>query len=289
MTTVLPEIVVLMAVYNGDEWLQEQVASILGQQEVNVRLVINVDRSTDNSRALCERLASENPAVIVLPEELRLGSATKNFLYLAQRVTVGSADFVAFSDQDDIWDSDKLHRSIRAMSENIADGVSSDVEAFWPNGKRRLVIKSQPQRRLDFVLEAAGPGSTYLISKALWEDFVVWLNGKDLEKMPPHDWLLYAFSRLNGYRWHIMAESTVLYRQHDQNVLGANLGFKGRIARVGSVVNGSFRDDVQRLADAFKGDFPIAVSRWALLSNWSDLRRRRLEAIIFAVLCFLFW
>ena len=289
MTTVLPEIVVLMAVYNGDEWLQEQVASILGQQEVNVRLVINVDRSTDNSRALCERLASQNPAVSVLPEELRLGSATKNFLYLAQRVKVGSADFVAFSDQDDIWDSDKLHRSIRAMSENIADGVSSDVEAFWPNGKRRLVIKSQPQRRLDFVLESAGPGSTYLISKALWEDFVVWLNGKDLEKMPPHDWLLYAFSRLNGYRWHIMAESTVLYRQHDQNVLGANLGFKGRIARVGSVINGSFRDDVQRLADAFEGDFPIAVSRWALLSNWSDLRRRRLEAIIFAVLCFLFW
>lgn len=289
MTTVLPEVVVLMAVYNGDEWLQEQVASILGQQQVNVRLVINVDRSTDNSRALCERLASENPEVSVLPGDLCLGSATKNFLYLAQKVEVGSANFVAFSDQDDIWDRDKLDRSIRAMAENTADGVSSDVEAFWPNGKRRLVIKSQPQRRLDFVLEAAGPGSTYLMSKALWGDFVVWLRGKDLEKMPPHDWLLYAFSRLNGYRWHILAESTVLYRQHDRNVLGANLGYKGRIARVGSVINGSFRKDVQRLADAFEGHFPIAVSRWALLSNWSGLRRKRSEAIIFAVLCALFW
>jgi rhamnosyltransferase len=289
MTTALPEVVVLMAVYNGAEWLQEQVASILAQQQVSVRLVINVDRSTDDSRALCEKLASENPAVSVLPGDLCLGSATSNFLYLAQKVEVGSADFVAFSDQDDIWDSDKLDRSIRAMAENAADGVSSDVEAFWPNGRRRLSIKSQPQRRLDFVLEAAGNGMTYLISKALWGDFVVWLSGKDHDKMPPHDWLLYAYSRLYGYRWHIMAESTVLYRQHDRNVTGANLGFKARIARVGSVINGSYRKDVQRLADAFEGDFPIVVSRWALLSNWSDLRRRRLEAIIFAVLCALFW
>lgn len=289
MSSSTPIVLVLMAVHNGERWLSEQVASILAQEGVVVRLVISVDTSTDASLALCENISSNEHRVSVIGDELRHGSATQNFLFLSRTVDFESADFIAFSDQDDLWDHDKLKRSIQAMEVNKAEAVSSDVTAFWPNGRQRLIVKSQTQRKFDFVLEAAGPGSTYLMSRQFWIDFRVWLSGRDLADMPPHDWLIYAFGRINGRRWHIMKESTVLYRQHDDNFLGANLGFKGRLARIDSIVSGAFRADVERLSKVFGDDFPIAVSRPALLRNLFNLRRKRSEAIVFGVLCALFW
>ena len=289
MTIAEPEVLVLMAVYNGEEWLSAQIDSILAQEAVSIRLVISIDRSSDSSRAICERYASQDQRVNVLSTDTSHGSATKNFLFLTKETDAGSASYVAFSDQDDIWDLDKLRRSIDEMQRREVAAVSSDVVAFWPDGTRRLIIKSQPQKKFDFVLEAAGPGSTYLISRQLWMGFREWLADRRDIEMPPHDWLIYAYARIYGHPWHIMPQSTVLYRQHRDNFLGANLGFKGRLARIKSIKSGAFRADVERLARAFGDDFPLSVSKGALLSKLFTLRRKRSEAIIFGLLCALFW
>ena len=52
MTIAEPEVLVLMAVYNGEEWLSAQIDSILAQEAVSIRLVISIDRSSDSSRAI---------------------------------------------------------------------------------------------------------------------------------------------------------------------------------------------------------------------------------------------
>lgn len=53
------------------------------------------------------------------------------------------------------------------MTETNVVGYSSNVTAFWPANKRKLVSKAQPQRTSDFMFEAAGPGCTYLLQGSL--------------------------------------------------------------------------------------------------------------------------
>ena len=289
MSRAKPNVYVLMAVYNGEPWLPQQIQSVLNQEDVTVRLFISVDVSTDDSFAYCMRMSEENLEVEVLGYGERFGSATRNFSRLIAEVDTLDADFVAFCDQDDIWDSDKLIRSIKALSQQGCSAVSSDVTAFWEDGRKRLIVKSQPQRKLDYVLEAAGPGSTYILSQKVWSAYKTWLSERLIHELPPHDWLIYAFCRIYGYSWFILSESTVLYRQHEGNFLGANLGFRGRLARIESIRSGEFRKDVSRLKHLFGGDFPISTTRFGLLKHWSQLRRKRSEAVIFALLCLVFW
>ena len=284
-----PQVYVLMAVCNGAPWLPEQVQSVLNQEQVSVRLFISVDVSTDDSLAYCQRISEENQEVEVLGYGETFGSATRNFSRLIAEVDTADADFVAFCDQDDIWNSDKLIRSIRTLSEKGCSAVSSNVTAFWGDGRKRLIVKSQPKRKLDYVLEAAGPGSTYLLSQPVWYAYKNWLSERLTNELPPHDWLIYAYCRIYGYPWFILSESTVLYRQHEGNFMGANLGFRGRINRIETIRSGEFKKDVSRLKHLFGPDFPISTTRFGLLKHWFQLRRKRSEAVIFALLCLVFW
>lgn len=55
-------------------------------------------------------------------------------------------DYIAFSDQDYMWARDKLFTHVELAKRFHADGVSSNVQAFWTNGKERFVVKAQPQK-----------------------------------------------------------------------------------------------------------------------------------------------
>ena len=61
-----------------------------------------------------------------------------------------------------------------------------DGTAFWSNG-RRYITKSQAQQKYDYVLEAAGPGSTYVLTAPVFSAYEV---VEDRYKTTPHDWLL---------------------------------------------------------------------------------------------------
>ena len=56
------------------------------------------------------------------------------------------------------WFKDKLIRAVSAIEENNCNAYSSNVTAFWPDGKEALIDKAQPLRKWDYFFEAAGPG-----------------------------------------------------------------------------------------------------------------------------------
>lgn len=279
----------LMAVHNGLEYLPEQVESILQQRSVVLDLWFSDDNSDDGSFEWCCDLASRTSNVHALTNDGSFGSASKNFFRLLRDVPLDDYDFIAFADQDDIWELDKLFLSIRELRENRCDGVSSDVTAFWPDGTRKLIVKSQRQRAFDYLLESAGPGCTYLMRKELALDIVAWISNHSLEKLPAHDWLIYAFCRTRGYRWHIIPKSTVMYRQHSGNFLGANYGLSGKFRRLQSIRSGEFRADMEQVCSLIEQSSKIKTSRLALLIRWRHLRRDGLEGFAFLLMCVLFW
>lgn len=161
----VPKCVVLLAVYNGMKYLNEQVESIFKQIGVDLTILISVDASLDGSEAWVDTLLQRDPRVVILPHGGKFGSAAKNFFRLLSEVDVPAFDYIAFADQDDYWYSDKLLRATCILNDQNYDAYSSNVTAFWPGGKRMLVNKAQVQKQWDFIFQSAGPGCTYVMNK----------------------------------------------------------------------------------------------------------------------------
>ncbi|MGV8896788.1 MAG: glycosyltransferase [Rhodoglobus sp.] len=226
------ETVVLLATYNGVRWLEEQVSSILDQEGVSVRVVAMDDGSTDGTVDWLRARASTEPRFEFVESRTRAGSSSANFYRLLTTVDTAHA-LVAFADQDDIWMPGKLQRHAALIALGF-DGVSSSVTAFTPNGKRTLVRKDFPQRERDYLLESPGPGSTFLLTPRLAQLTRELLTRPDAvaPDVEYHDSLIYAIARAHGWSWHIDGESSVDYRQHDDNVMGSNTGVAAALERL---------------------------------------------------------
>jgi rhamnosyltransferase len=135
----IPSIAVLLAAYNGKEFISEQVDSIFNQSAVSVHLFISVDLSTDGTYEWCNQLETNYHNVTVLGYGERFGGAAKNFYRLIKEVDFSSFDYVALSDQDDIWLPSKLTHAIKLITIKKLHAFSSDVVAFWEDGRESLV------------------------------------------------------------------------------------------------------------------------------------------------------
>lgn len=292
------KVAVLLASFNGLEWLPSQLGSILNQVDVEVSLYISDDLSQDGSYVYLQQFAEQNSNVTLLPQISKFGCAGKNFYRLIRDVDISDFDYVAFADQDDVWELDKLIGHINLLKKHGVEGVSSNVMAFWPYGLRKLIDKSQPQRQLDYLFESAGPGCTFLMTpwlintvKRLLED-----ASSVAREVALHDWLCYAVCRASGRTWWIDAKPSVQYRQHSQNVLGANSGTKAKLARINKLADGWYRGEVlkvvkictifdkQRLNQLSECLIHKGLkSRFGLLSFVSEARRSLLDRAFLAL------
>jgi len=245
----LSQVAVLMATYNGLRWIQEQVDSIIAQKEVNVTLFISDDASNDGTREWLEKRSQETLSIQLLPISNRFGSAGKNFYRLITSVNIKGYDYVAFSDQDDIWETNKLIKHINLSQQHNAEGVSSNVIAFWENGKEKLIVKSNPQKKWDYLFESSGPGCTFLITPWLVYKVREQLVDKDslAHKVALHDWLTYAVCRAHGRKWVIDFSPSLKYRQHHTNVVGANVGIRAKLARLKKLKQNWYRTEVLKI------------------------------------------
>jgi rhamnosyltransferase len=247
----VPKVAVFLAAYNGIRYLPQQLNSILMQEDVAVTVYVSVDQSVDGTEAWFDAGAQSDSRIIVLPHGERFGGAAKNFFRLIQDVDFSKFDYVSFADQDDIWQQDKLKRHIELMQKNDVDAVSSNVIAFWPDGKTKLIDKSKPQRELDFLFESAGPGCTFLMTPWLVNEVKKLLvdSSSDASQVALHDWLVYAVCRASGRKWLIDPTPSMQYRQHGKNVVGANSGLKAKLARLKKISNGWYRREVLKVLE----------------------------------------
>lgn len=298
LTSSTPHVAVLLAAYNGMRWIEEQISSILGQHGVNVVIYISVDVSSDNTLAWCRNLADTEPRVVVLPDTgERYGGAAKNFFRLVKDVDFKSFDYITYADQDDIYHQDKYKAAHEIIMARGCAGYSSNATAYWSGGRKVLLVKSQPQRKYDFLFEAGGPGCSYVlrVSDALeFKSFLI-ENWKLANEVGLHDWLTYAWFRSVRKNWYIDEKSYILYRQHGGNQIGANNGLSGIKSRLSLLTSGWYRGEVQKISNLVGHNVPgLPVSllesgtlpRGYLLANFNEFRRSTRDRIAFGLLAF---
>ena len=244
-----PRVLVLMASYNGMQYIDAQIQSIADQVDCEVKLLISVDKSDDNTFYHLQDLKKQVKFIELLAYGVKYGSAAANFYRLVTEANLQGYDYMAFADQDDIWEPDKLSRHVRLAKLSGASGVSSNVVAFWPDGKTKFINKAQSQRGLDFLFESAGPGCTFLMTLWLLEKVRDQLLSENslAKEVALHDWLVYAVCRAHGHKWIIDSNPSVQYRQHENNVIGANAGWKAKWVRLQKLREGWYRNEVIKI------------------------------------------
>lgn len=280
----LPKIAILLAAYNGELWIQEQINSILNQVNVEIYLFISVDLSTDKTHELCKQYAQKYQNINILSYGERFNCAAKNFYRLILDVNFLDFDYVSLADQDDIWFPEKLSYAINSLKGNNVEAYSSNVSAFWESGKRKLVKKSYPQKKFDHYFESAGPGCTYVLKRNSAQSLKIFIesNWMSVNKIESHDWLIYAFFRSNQMLWHIDSKVFMLYRQHELNQVGSNFGFLAYSKRIKMIKSGWYRSEVKKISEMVKvNDYcTFDLGRWFLIKNFYQLRRRNRDVFI---------
>lgn len=219
-----PCIAVLLAAYNGEQYIGEQIESVLAQSYQNIRLIISDDFSTDNTPALIKQYSLKDDRISVIQSEKRLGSAQANFMFLLKNCT---ADYYMFCDQDDFWFPDKAAMELKEMQAlekpgmpvlvhtdlSVADKELNRIaESFFQYQK---LSKKQPLSVT--LIQNNVTGCTVMINSALRE---LALQKEDTRGILMHDWFLAILASCVGIIGFV-DRPTMLYRQHDKNQIGA--------------------------------------------------------------------
>lgn len=289
------KIAVLIATYNGERFVKEQIISIMSQSITPKQIIVTDDHSNDKTYLILSALHKKYKNINISKNKYRYKSAAKNFINLLRNVNLNEYDYIALSDQDDIWKKYKLEEAVKRL-ENGFDAYSSNVEAFWENGQRQILVKNQPFQKFDHLFESAGPGCTFVLNKKFVLKLQQFLNKSHFRQVDNyHDWLIYAFARSHNFNWYIDSYPSVNYRQHSTNVFGANVGKKAFLSRVNRVLLGEGVDFAFQLMkelkiqDSFiRSLFPM--SRFNLLRlafKAKCCRRRPREQFFFFIACIL--
>lgn len=276
-------ILVLMATHNGMAHLPEQVQSIQAQQGVDVQLLAYDDQSTDATPEWLDEHGIQR--LLTRPE--RLGPAGA-FVHLLLTADLDQSEAIALADQDDLWSPDKLQQQLKTLrGDALLAGVSSNVTAFWQDGRRQLINKAGRFTTHDHLLESAGPGCTYLLSRAFvdalraaWTQHGLTPLEAHVRGRPHHDWLLYASARALGWRWVMSPQPLVLYRQHAQNVFGVNRGWRGKWARLQALMNRDFQErQFELVALVAQWGHDTKAEEWLQIAHAPGLRARFQRAL----------
>ena len=222
------QVEVLLATYNGERFVREQIDSILAQDYGNIRVLARDDGSSDGTVEILTDYAKRFPNRFrIIPTGYATGNAKDNFLILMKAST---AEYICFSDQDDVWLSNKVSMSKRAMDQlesrwgmNLPLLVFTDLrvvddhlrtlqESFWryDNLKPHRIDRLAAQLGQNVVT-----GCTCMLNRRLTD-----LSLRMSKEAFMHDQWVAMLACAMGKAYPLRAQ-TVLYRQHDRNAIGS--------------------------------------------------------------------
>ena len=158
------EISVVMATFNGERYVKEQLDSILKQTLQPKEIVIVDDCSTDNTWAILQDYALKHPHVKVFRNDTNMG-AHQNF---RKAFSLSSCPLIAPSDQDDLWREDKLEVLNDLLTQREVDLVYSQEKILWENGDSEMDIHDMPLMK-DFIWGNCLKGHTFLFKRTMLE------------------------------------------------------------------------------------------------------------------------
>lgn len=152
---------IVMCTFNGADYLREQMDSLLSQSYPVAEIIVQDDASTDGTWELLEQYAAAHQSVKLYANEAGHG-VNNNFFSALRRAT---GDFIAISDQDDIWETDKVEKQMAAIGDKLLCTCRS--KPFSTDGLPVNYDPRTPNYKLPRMLYSSISGHTMLINRRL--------------------------------------------------------------------------------------------------------------------------
>ena len=241
------KVAILLAFYEGYEFIDGQIKSIFNQSHKNIEVWISDEsRNRSVSKKFLSKYKKNNPFNVFIIDGPGKGSCI-NFLHLACNKSI-RADFYAFSDQDDLWESDKLTKSLNELlkfNHNIPSlfGSRSLIVDINNNPKGLSPLFNKKLAFTNAIVQNFAGGNSMLFNHSARKLLVA--HGSDIE-VKMHDWWLYLL--VSGADGNIIYSKAPLvrYRQHSSNVIGENNSIKAKVIRVKQIFDGSFKSWINK-------------------------------------------
>ncbi len=204
---------VVMCTYNGEQFLREQMDSILAQDYPLHEIIVQDDRSTDDTWDILQAYAKAHPGMFKLFRNNEQLGFNRNFHTALLRAT---GQYIAICDQDDIWFPQKIRRQVETIGE--ADLCFSD---YFTDPTYTLPLRNYVAPRTDFehmLFYDCTPGHTMLLRADLVREIKEW------NYHIYYDWWIVMHAQmgrgvvkvceaLNWHRHHAASATTHIFRK----------------------------------------------------------------------------
>ena len=240
---VAPKVAVLLCTCHGQDYLAEQLDSIAAQTYPHWQVCASDDGSADGTHAILENYQSQWGADRLSVSSGPVEGFATNFLTLTCKISI-QADYYAYADQDDVWEADKLRRATDWLKT-----IPVDVPALYCS-RTQLVdavgshlgyspLFKKPPSFGNALVQNVGGGNTMVFNNAA--RLLLCEAGVNVDVVT-HDWWAYIVVSGCGGKVFYDTTSSLRYRQHGGNLVGANNSWSARMHRVRMLLQGRFRD-----------------------------------------------
>ena len=272
------KIAVLLATYNGEKYIAEQLDSLLNQTNKNFVIYISDDCSNDNTIEIVKVYENNHPDRIKKLDNIeRFGSAKENFLHLLLRV---EADLYFFCDQDDVWLSDKIeslllrynqeenkNQPISLYSDSIV--VDSNLKTLYGSFVEYLGFYSTHDSWKFHLIHNDAAGCTMLINKKLADLYKENSHIIDSKKIMMHDYFFIQMASIFG-KVVFLDKKLMLYRQHENNSVGIKTNHVFPAGKTLHIDN--IEKTCDQLMEIFKIPFDIDKNRKEFVEKYARLK-----------------
>lgn len=224
-----PLVAILMCTYNGETYLHEQVDSFYAQTYKNWELWVSDDGSSDATLNIISDYKKRDGHLIHVCNGPQSGFS-KNFLSVLEKAE-SSAKYFAFSDQDDIWNTDKIERAVKWL-----ETIPPDIPALYCS-RTELVdsngmsigfspLHTKPADIRNALIENIASGNSMVFNQPARKLI--------LTSRSPffHDWWAYLIVCAAGGIVYYDPNPSLLYRQHQRNTIGTDKGLGATLKRL---------------------------------------------------------
>lgn len=238
-----PKVAILLGTYFGQDYLADQLESIASQTHPNWEVWASDDGSQDNTHTI---LAAYKRNWEPKRMNISAGPAQgfcQNFLALTCNPSV-EADYYAYSDQDDIWERDKLARAVAWL-----ETIPAHIPALYCSRTQLVNADNQsmglsplftkPPCFANALMQNIGGGNTMVFNQATRA--LLQTAGEQIGVIT-HDWWVYLVVSGCGGKVFYDPYPSVRYRQHASNQVGMNSSWPAKLKRLHMVFKGRFKD-----------------------------------------------
>ena len=266
----------MLGTFNGAAFLEDQLSSLEAQTYDAIDLFVSDDGSSDGTDRLLDAWARRWKRGVFTITQGPCSGFAANFRSMIVNSDPDTADWFAFCDQDDIWMPGKLESAIKALSGLPADrprlycgrtqlmGEQGEILGYSP-------LMTKPPAFRNALVQSIAGGNTMVMDRTA---FRLVREACRRSGFVSHDWWSYLV--VTGAGGHVIYDPNpqVKYRQHDGNIIGSNNSFAARMARIGLLFSGRFRNWTSRNLDGLASASDLlSAENSALLDGFSTARQ----------------